>query len=67
LRRNIAFPIWALAALAAAAVLSLTQAGAALGVTPLSASALAITAGCATAGVATAVVGRAALSLSHRL
>jgi hypothetical protein len=67
LRRNLAFPIWALTALAVAAGLSLTQAGATLGVTPLNASALAITAGCAAAGMATAAMGRVALSLSHRL
>jgi P-type Ca2+ transporter type 2C len=65
--RNIAFPAWALAALAAAFVLSLTQAGAALGVNPLTAPAALITAGVAAVGVATAVSGRAALSLSRRL
>jgi P-type Ca2+ transporter type 2C len=66
-RRNVAFPAWALAALAAAFVLSLTQAGASLGVEPLSAGAVRITAGVAAAGVAIAVAGRAALSLSRRL
>ncbi len=67
LRRNIAFPAWALVALIAAAILSLTQAGAALGVEPLTASALGITAGVAAVGVAIAATGRAALSLSQRL
>jgi hypothetical protein len=66
-RRNIAFPLWALAALAAAAGLSLTQAGATLGTTPLTPSALAITAGFAAAGAATAAGGRVVLSLSRRL
>jgi Ca2+-transporting ATPase len=67
LRRNVAFPLWALVALAAAAGLSLTQAGSTLGVEPLTAGALAITAGVAAAGAATAAGGRVALSLSRRL
>ena len=67
LQRNIAFPIWALVALAAAAALSLTQAGSTLGVEPLTTSALVITAAAAAAGAATAAAGRAALSLSRRL
>ena len=67
LRRNIAFPVWALVALVAAFMLSLTQAGAALGVKPLTPGALGITAGIATVGVATAATGRVALSLSRRL
>jgi Ca2+-transporting ATPase len=67
LRRNVAFPIWAVTAFAATAGLSLTQAGATLGVEPLSASASAITAGCAALGVAAAAGGRVVLSLSHRL
>jgi hypothetical protein len=48
-------------------MLSLTQAGATLGVEPLSAAALWITAGVAAIGVATAAAGRAVLSLSQRL
>jgi Ca2+-transporting ATPase len=67
LRRNIAFPLWALAALIAAFILSLTQAGATLGVNPLTVSALTITAGIAAIGVAVAATGRLALSLSRRL
>jgi P-type Ca2+ transporter type 2C len=67
LRRNVAFPLWALVALAAAFILSLTQAGAALGVKPLTAGALGITVGVATAGVALAVIGRVVLPLSRRL
>jgi Ca2+-transporting ATPase len=67
LRRNIAFPAWAIAALIAVFILSLTQAGSTLGVEPLTASALRITAGVATVGVAIAVAGRVALSLSRRL
>jgi hypothetical protein len=67
LRRNIAFPVWALVALLAAFILSLTQAGTALGVEPLTASALAITAAIAAIGVAIAATGRLALSLSRRL
>jgi Ca2+-transporting ATPase len=67
LRRNIAFPLWALAALIAAFILSLTQAGATLGVNPLTVSALTITAAIAAIGVAIAATGRLALSLSRRL
>jgi P-type Ca2+ transporter type 2C len=67
LRRNVAFPVWALAALVAAFILSLTQAGATLGVQPLTAENLSITAGVAAAGVAIAAGGRVALSLSRRL
>ncbi len=67
LRRNVAFPVWALVALIAACILSLTQAGAALGVEPLTAGALGITAAVATVGVAIAAAGRVALSLSRRL
>jgi P-type Ca2+ transporter type 2C len=67
LRRNVAFPVWALVALVAAVILSLTQVGAALGVEPLSAGALRVTAGLAAAGVAIAATGRVALSLSRRL
>ena len=67
LRRNVAFPMWALVALVAAFILSLTQAGAALGVEPLTAGALRITAGVAAVGVAVAAAGRVALSLSRRL
>jgi hypothetical protein len=48
-------------------MLSLTQAGVALGVEPLTAGALGITAAVAAVGVAIAVVGRVALSLSRRL
>jgi len=47
LRRNVAFPVWALVALVAAFMLSLTRAGATLGVEPLTAGALRITAGVA--------------------
>jgi Ca2+-transporting ATPase len=65
--RNIAFPLWALAALAAAFLLSLTQAGAALGAQPLTTAAVLITAGTAAVGVAIAFAGRVALSLSRRL
>jgi Ca2+-transporting ATPase len=67
LRRNVAFPLWALVAVVAAFMLSLTEAGAALGVDPLSAGALRITVGIAAAGVAIAATGRVALSLSRRL
>ena len=67
LRRNIAFPAWAVFALIAAFILSLTQAGATLGVDPLTASALRITVGVAVIGVTIAAVGRVALSLSRRL
>jgi Ca2+-transporting ATPase len=67
LRRNVAFPAWAFVALVAAFMLSLTQAGAALGVEPLTAGALRITAAVAAAGVAIATAGRVVLSLSRRL
>ena len=67
LRRNIAFALWAMVALIAAFMLSLTQVGATLGVEPLTASALRVTAGVAAVGVAIAAGGRAALSLSRRL
>ena len=67
LRRNVAFPLWALVALVAAVLLSLTQAGAALGVEPLTAGAVAITVGVATVGVAIAAAGRVALPMSRRL
>ena len=66
-RRNIAFPAWALIAIASAAALSLTEAGATLGVDPLTPAATAITIGIAAIGVAVAAAGRAALSLSRRL
>jgi Ca2+-transporting ATPase len=67
LRRNVAFPLWALAALVAAFILSLTQAGATLGVSPLTAGSLTITAAVAAIGVAMAATGRVALSLSQLL
>jgi Ca2+-transporting ATPase len=67
LRSNVAFPAWALIAVATAAVLSLTAAGATLGVDPLSAGALGVTAGLAAAGVAVGVAARGAMSLSRRL
>jgi P-type Ca2+ transporter type 2C len=67
LRRNVAFPAWALLAVAAAVVLSLTPAGATLGVDPLTAGATAVALAVAAAGVAIAVVGRRALALSRRL
>jgi P-type Ca2+ transporter type 2C len=66
-RRNIAFPAWALVALASAAVLSLTAAGATLGVEPLTAEAALITIALAVVGIAVAAAGRGALSLSRRL
>ena len=66
-RRNVAFPAWAVCALVAAFLLSLTQAGATLGVKPLTAGALGITAGCAAVGVAVAAAGRVKLTLSRRL
>ena len=66
-RSNVAFPAWALIAVASAVVLSLTAAGATLGVDPLTASAARITLGVAAAGTALAVAGRVALSLSRRL
>jgi Ca2+-transporting ATPase len=64
---NVAFPAWALIAVVSAAMLSLTAAGATLGVDPLTAGAAGITAGVAAAGVALAATGRVALSLSRRL
>ena len=67
LRRNLAFPGWALIAAASAAVLCLTQAGATLGVDPLTVGAAGITLAAGIAGVALAAAGRAALSLSRRL
>jgi Ca2+-transporting ATPase len=66
-RRNVAFPAWALVAVASAAVLSLSEAGATLGVDPLTAAATRITIGIAAIGVAIAAAGRVALSLSRRL
>jgi Ca2+-transporting ATPase len=66
-RRNVAFPAWALIAVASAAVLSLTEAGATLGVDPLNPEAAYITIGIAVAGVLLAIAGRVALSLSRRL
>jgi Ca2+-transporting ATPase len=67
LRRNVAFPAWALIAVASAAVLSLTQLGATLDVDPLTAGAAAITAAVAAVGVAIAAAGRFGLALSRRL
>src|SRR5262249_1152204 len=67
LRRNIAFPIWALAAVIAAFILSLTQAGTTLGAEALAASAVRITIAAVAVGVAIAAAGRLALSLSRRL
>ena len=66
-RSNVAFPAWALIAVASAVVLSLTEAGATLGVDPLTAGAARITVGVAAAGAALAAAGRVALSLSRRL
>jgi Ca2+-transporting ATPase len=66
-RSNVAFPAWALIAVASAVVLSLTPAGATLGVDPLTAGAARITVGVAAVGVALAAAGRVALSLSRRL
>jgi Ca2+-transporting ATPase len=66
-RRNVAFPAWASVAVITAAVLSLTEAGATLGVEPMNVSATGITIAIAAAGVALAAGGRAALSLSRRL
>jgi P-type Ca2+ transporter type 2C len=66
-RRNVAFPAWALVAVASAAVLSLTQTGATLDVDPLTAGATAITAAVAAVGVAIAAAGRIVLALSRRL
>jgi Ca2+-transporting ATPase len=65
--RNIAFPAWAGIAIISAAVLSLTEAGATLGVEPLTPAATGITLASAVAGVAVAAAGRAVLSLSRRL
>ena len=67
LRRNVAFPLWALLAVATAVVLSLTPAGATLGVDPMTAGATAVMLAVAAAGVAIAAVGRGALALSRRL
>jgi hypothetical protein len=66
-RRNIAFPLWAPVAIVSGAALSLTDAGASLGVEPLTPAAAAITVAVALAGVAVAAGGRAALSLSRCL
>jgi hypothetical protein len=66
-RRNVAFPAWALVAVASAVVLSLTPAGATLGIEPLTVGATGITAAVAGAGVAVAAAGRVALSLPGRL
>jgi Ca2+-transporting ATPase len=66
-RRNVAFPAWALVAVATAVVLSATPVGATLGVDPLTAEAARITAAVAAAGVAIAAAGRVALALSRRL
>jgi Ca2+-transporting ATPase len=66
-RQNVAFPAWALVAVASAVLLSLTPVGDALGTRPLSVGAVAITAAAAAAGVAIAVAGRVALSLPRRL
>jgi Ca2+-transporting ATPase len=65
--RNVAFPAWAGIAVISAAVLSLTAAGATLGVDPLTPGAAGITVAIAAAGVAVAAAGRALLSLSRRL
>jgi hypothetical protein len=67
LRRNVAFPAWAVVAAVSAVALSVTEAGASLGVDPLNAAAARITIGVAAAGVALAAAGRVALSLSRRL
>ena len=66
-RRNIAFPLWAFVAIVSGAALSLTDAGASLGVETLTPAAAAITVAVAVAGVAVAAAGRAALSVSRRL
>jgi len=66
-RRNVAFPAWALVAVASAAALSLTPAGATLDSEPLTVGAAAVTAAVTAAGVAVAAAGRVALSLSGRL
>jgi hypothetical protein len=65
--RNVAFPAWGGVAIISAAVFSLTDAGATLGVEPLNATASAITLAVAAAGIAVAAAGRAVLSLSRRL
>ena len=65
--RNVAFPAWTFVALIAAFLLSLTQAGGTLGVSPLTPSGLGITLGFAAVGVAIAAIGRLVLSLSRRL
>ncbi len=67
LRRNIAFPVWALCALIAAFTLSLTQVGATLGVEPLAAGEIGITAAVAAIGVAVAAAARFALPLFRGL
>jgi Ca2+-transporting ATPase len=64
---NLAFPAWGLAATLTAAVFALTPAAGALGLKPLSASAVALTAAAAIAGGAVAAISRRALSISHRL
>jgi hypothetical protein len=61
-RHNVAFPEWALVAIVAAFMLSLTHAGATLGVEPLTPGALRITAAIAAVGVTIAAAGRVALS-----
>jgi P-type Ca2+ transporter type 2C len=66
-RQNVAFPAWALVAVASAVLLSLTPVGDGLGTRPLTAGAVAITAAVAAAGVAIAAAGRVALSLPRRL
>jgi P-type Ca2+ transporter type 2C len=66
-RSNVAFPAWALIAVASAMVLSLTAAGATLGVDPLTAAAARVTVAVAAVGVGLAAAGRVALSLSRRL
>ena len=53
--------------MASAVALSLTSAGATLGVDPLNAGAARITVGAAAIGLALAAAGRVALSLSRRL
>jgi Ca2+-transporting ATPase len=67
LRRNVAFPVWALLAVATAVVLSLTAAGETLGVDTMTAGATAIALAVAAVGVAVAAGGRGALALSRRL
>ena len=56
-----------LVAIASAAAFSLTEAGATLGVDPMTAGATAVMLAVAAAGVAIAAVGRGALALSRRL